>query len=70
MQNNLCCASPGMCGQMQVVLFLFLKHFRDPEEKGLLQAVEEKDERSLLEMLVIPLPPIPSKGWEGSGMAS
>lgn len=59
-----------MCGQMKVVLFLFFKHFRDPEEKGLLQAVEEKDERNSLEMLVIPLPPIPSKGSEGSGMAS
>lgn len=56
--------------QFALFLFLFFKHFRNPEEKGLLQAVEEKDERSLLEMLVIPIPPIPSKGWEGSGMAS
>lgn len=43
------CASPGKCGQMQVVLFLFFKHFRNHEEKRLLQAVE-KDERSLLDV--------------------
>lgn len=44
-------------------------HFREPKEGGLPHPAE-KDETSLLEVLAVLLPPIPSKGWEGSSMNS